>query len=246
MKEKAYELAAIHAEDAAYQAKKRGGLRPYADEQGVQVREGGPFRAGAPGSQAKLPAVAFTLEAGDVSSAFQDGEDFFVLQVIDKIPPQVPPLDKVKGRVTEAFVASSARELAQAAARDLLLAWRKGERFRDVLGRYGLRIDETGFFTRSSSSAPGIGPLGDYAGTIAALTLEDPWPEDIAEVNKAFVVVKLQGAAKVDEKAYERGKAAFRTQLTGYKGRELLQGWLAAMKQRIKIDINEELLGGYR
>jgi peptidyl-prolyl cis-trans isomerase D len=246
MQEKAFELAAIHAEDAAYQAKKRGGLRPYADEQGVQVREGGPFTAGAPGSQEKLPAIAFTLEAGDVSSAFQDGDDFFVLQVIDKIPPQVPSLDKVRGRVREAFIASSARELAQGAARDLLLAWRKGERFREILSRYGLRVDETGFFTRSLSSAPGIGPLGDYAATIAALTLEDPWPEDIAEVNKAFVVVKLQGVAKVDEKAYDSEKAAFRTQLTGYKGRELLEGWLTAIKQRIKIDINEELLGGYR
>jgi peptidyl-prolyl cis-trans isomerase D len=243
MNEKAKDLAALHAEDAAYQAKKKGGLKPYADEARLQVLQAGPFKAGESASKGKLPSVAFTLESGDISSTFQDGEDYFVLQVLNKIPPQILPLEKVRGRVQEALVSSLSQGLAQGIARDLLAAWRKGAGFGDLLSRYGLKVEETGFFKRSVSSPPRMGPLGKYVDKIATLTLEDPWPEDIAEVNNTFVVVKLKGVERVDEKEYLKGKDAFRTQLDNYKGRELLQGWLTAMKKKVKIEVNQELLG---
>jgi peptidyl-prolyl cis-trans isomerase D len=246
MNEKADDLAAIHAEDAAYQAKKKGGLKPYADEARLQVREGGPFRAGEPESKRKLPSVAFSLEKGDVSSAFQDGKDYIVLQVVDKIPPQALPLDKVKVRVTEALASSLAQGLAQGVARDLLSAWGKGHGFQDLLRRYGLRVDETGFFKRSESSPPRIGPLGAFAAKIATLTQEGPWPDDIAEVNNAFVVIKLQGVEGVGEREYAKEDVAFRTQLESYAWKEFIQGWLAEMKKKVKIEINQELLGEFR
>jgi peptidyl-prolyl cis-trans isomerase D len=250
-KEKAKDRAAMHAEDAAYQAKnKTGGVKRYADGAGLKVREAGPFKAGEPlkglGPMEKLASVAFTVDAGQVSSAFQAGEDYFVLQVVDKIPPQAPPLEKVRGQIREAFVSSLARGLAQDTARNLLAAWKKGMGFGDSLRRYGLKVDETGFFKRSSSTPPRIGPLGAYAGKIATLTLEDPWPDDIAEVNGAFVVVKLQGVERVDEKKYEAESTAYRKRLNDYKGMALLQGWLTAMKKKLRIDINQEILGEYR
>jgi peptidyl-prolyl cis-trans isomerase D len=243
LNEKAKDLAAIHAEDAAYQAKKKGGLKSYADEARLQVLQGGPFKAGEPASKGKLPSVAFTLERGEISSAFQDGEDYFVLQVVDKIPPQILPLEKVKARVQEALVSSLSRQLAQGIVRDLLATWRKGSGFGDLMGRYGLKVEETGFFKRNLSSPPRIGPLGEYVGKIATLTLEDPWPEDIAEVNNSFVVVKLKDVEKVDEREYVKAGDAFRTQLDSYKARELLQGWLTVMKKKVKIEVNQELIG---
>lgn len=251
MHEKAKDSAAIHAEDAAYQAKnKTGGLKPYADGVGLKVRQAGPLRAGESlkglGPMEKLASIAFALDAGQVSSAFQDGEDYLVLQAVDKIPPQILPLEKVRGRITEVLVSSLARGLAQGAARDLLIAWKKGPGFADLLRRYGLTIAETGFFRRSSAAPPHIGPLGAYAGNIVSLTLEDPWPDDIAEVNGAFVVVKLKGVERVDEKKYEAERDAFRKQLTGYKGMQLLQGWLLAMKKKVAIEINQEIFGEYR
>jgi len=247
MNEKAKDRAAMHAEDAAYQARnKTGGLKPYADGARLKVREAGPFRAGEPEAKEKLPSVAFTLGKGDISSPFRDGEDYLVLQVVDKIPPQAPPLERVRGRMQEAFVSSLARGLAQGAARDLLIAWEKGPGFGDLLRRYGLKVAETGFFKRSSAAPPRIGPLGAYVGKIATLTLEDPWLDDVAEVNGAFVVVKLTGVEMMDEKKYEAEKDAFRKQLNYYKGMELLQGWLLAMKKNVAIEINQDILGEYR
>jgi peptidyl-prolyl cis-trans isomerase D len=249
-KEKARYRAAMHAADAAYQAKKKGGLRPYAAEARMQVQSAGPFKAGEPlqgrGLTEKLASIAFTLEANEVSSPFQQGEDSFVLQVVDKIPPQIPSLEKVRGQIEAAFVSSVARGLAQGTARDLLAAWKKGAGIGELLRRYGLRLAETGFFPRSKASPPGIGPLGAFAGKIATLTLEDPWPDDIAGVNGAYIVIKLQGVERVDARRYEAEKEAFRKQLGGYKGMQLQQGLLAALKQKVKIDINQDILGEYR
>jgi peptidyl-prolyl cis-trans isomerase D len=250
LKEKATYRAAMHAADASYQANKQGGLKPYAAEARLQVREAGPFRAGEPlkggGLTEKLASIAFTLEADRVSSPFQQGVDSFVLQAVDKIPPRIPPLEQVRGQVEAAFVSSVARGLAQGTARDLLAAWKKGTGFGDLLRRHGLKVTETGFFKRDTATPPRIGPLGEFAGKIATLTLEDPWPSAVAEVNGAYVVIKLQGVERVDEKRYEAEKDAFRKGLSGYMGMELLQGWLAARKKKVTVDINQQILGEYR
>jgi peptidyl-prolyl cis-trans isomerase D len=250
LQEKAKYRAAMHAEDAAYQAKKKGGLKPYAAQARLLVREAGPFKAGeslkGAGLTEKFASIAFTLDANEVSSTFQQGEDSFVLQVVDKIPPQIPSLEKVRGQIEAAFVSSVARGLAQSTARDLLTTWKKGAGFGELLRRNGLKLAETGFFPRSSASPPGIGPLGAFAGKIATLTLEDPWPDDMAEVNGSYIVMKLQGVERVDARRYEAEKETFRKRLGGYKGMQLQQGLLTALKQKVKIDINQDILGEYR
>jgi peptidyl-prolyl cis-trans isomerase D len=250
LNEKAKYRAAMHAADASYQANKKGGLKAFAAEARMQVQLAGPFKAeeslkGA-GLMEKLASIAFTLEANEVSSAFQQGEDSYVLQAVDKIPPQTPPLEKIREQIRAAFISSVARRLAQSTARDLLAAWEKGTGFGEILRRYGLKVEETGFFKRSSPSAPRLGPLGAYAGSIATLTLEAPWFDDIPEVNGAYVAIKLQGVERVDERRYEAEKDAFRKGLSAYKGMELLQGWLAARKKKVTIDINQQILGEYR
>jgi peptidyl-prolyl cis-trans isomerase D len=244
-KEKAQYLAAIHAEDAAYQAKNKGGLQAYADEAGLEVQKAGPFKAGG-GPSERFSSIAFTLDVDEISSAFQDGDDYFVLQVVDKIPPQIPPLEEVKGQVREAFVASLAQGMAQGIAQDLLTAWKKGEGFGDLLRSNGLTVQETGFFKRTASSPPGIGSLGEKSAEIATLSLEAPWPDDIIEVNDTYIVVKLRDEKKVEEKQYTKEKDAYFKQLSNLKGSALVQGWLTAMKAKVPIEINEELFGQYR
>jgi peptidyl-prolyl cis-trans isomerase D len=244
-KEKAQYLAAIHAEDAAYQAKNGEGLESYANEVGLEIQKLGPFKSGE-GPSERFTSIAFTLNANEVSSAFQDGEDYFVLQVVDKIPPQVPPLEEVREQVQGAVVSSLARGVAQGVAHDLLIAWKKGEGFGDVLRANGLTVQETGFFKRTASSPPGIGPLGEQSSEVATVSLEVPWPDDIIEVNDAYIVFKLRDIKQVDEQAYVEEKDTYRTQLSGLKVQALLQGWLAEMKQKVPIEPNEELLGRYQ
>jgi peptidyl-prolyl cis-trans isomerase D len=244
-REKAQYLAAIHAEDAAYQAEKQGGLQSYADEKGLKVKEEGPLRAGE-GPSERFSSIAFTLGENEISSAFQDGEDYFVLQVVDKIPPQIPPLEDVRGKVQSAVVSSLAQGMAQGIAQDLLIAWKKGEGFGDLLRANGLTVKETGFFKRTASSPPDIGALGEHIGEVATLSPEAPWPDDIIEVNDIYVVIKLRDVKKVEEKEYEQAKEAYRKQLSGLKKRAFLEGWLAAMKKKIPIEPNQELLAQYR
>ncbi|MBW2040031.1 MAG: SurA N-terminal domain-containing protein [Deltaproteobacteria bacterium] len=248
--EKAKDLAAIHAEDAAYKTKKKGGLKSYAEGEGLQVREAGPFKPGEPlkglGIRKRFSSIAFTLGKGEISSAFQDGEDYFVLQVVDTIPPQIPPLEEVKERVKEDLVSSLAKEMAQNTAQRLLTAWRKGEGFKKLLRANGLMVEQTGYFKRSSSSAPHIGPLGRDAGKLATLTPEDPWSEEVAEVADAYFVIKLRGVKEVSETKYEKEKDANQKRFYSLKKGELLQRWLMVMRKEAKIEINQELLGLYK
>ncbi len=248
--EKSKDLAAIHAEDAAYKAKKKGELRAYAEGEGLQVRKAGPFKPGKPliglGIRKKFSSIAFTLGKDEISSAFQDGEDYFVLQVIDRLPPQIPPLKEVKARVREDLASLLAKELAQNTAQTLLTAWREGKGFKKLLNANGLRVRETGYFKRSSSSPPHIGPLGIYAGEVATLTLEEPWPKEVAEATDAYFVIKLRGVKRATLNEYEKEKNAYRKRLHSLKQGELLQRWVNAIKKGVDIKINQDLFGGYR
>ncbi len=250
MNEKAKDLAAIHAEDAAYKAKGKGELRTYAEQEGLQLREAGPFKPGEPikelGDRKTFSSIAFTLGKGDISSAFQDGDDHFILQVVDKIPPQIPPLQEVQEAVKEGLTSSLAKESAQSAARDLLTAWREGKGFRELLWAHGLQVEETGYFKRSSASPPHIGPLGIHAGQVAALTLEEPWPEEVIEVADVYWVIKLRDVQEASHTEYEKEEETYGQLLSSRKREELLQRWLQEMKERVDIEINQELLGSYR
>ena len=249
-KEKATDLAAINAEDSAYKAKKKGDLKPFAEEAGLQVKELGPFSHGEPlkglGPRQKFSSIAFTLDKGEISSAFQDREDFFVLQVIGKIPSTIPPFEEVREKVKEALGSSVANELAKETAHNILEAWRKGEGFNELLKKNGLKIEKTGYFKRNSSSAPRIGVLGKYAEDFATLTLGDPWPEEVAETEDAYFVIKLGEVKTVNQAEYEKEKKTYQETIHGLSKGELLQRWLSAMKGKIEIEINQELLGSLR
>ena len=107
-------------------------------------------------------------------------------------------------------------------------------------------MEETGFFKRNEPSPPGLGPLGEQSSAVATLSREVPWPDDIIELNDAYLVVKLRDVKKAKEKSYVDEKDTYRNQLSGLKGKELLEGWLAVMKRKVPIEPNEELLGRYQ
>ena len=107
-------------------------------------------------------------------------------------------------------------------------------------------MEQTGFFKRGSSPPPDLGGPGAPLEEITALTPEAPWPENVIPVGDAYVVAKLQDVGKVDEKGYTQEKDTYHQRLAGLKERELVRGWLTAMRQEVDIEINRELLGQYR
>ncbi len=238
------------AEDSAYKAKKRGGLKAYAEGEGFEVREVGPFAQGEPipelGNKKKFSSIAFTLGKDEISSAFQDGEDYFILQVVHKVPPRIPPLEEVKEKVREAFVSSVAKDLARNTAESFLKTWREGQGFDKLLMANGLKVEETGYFKRSSTSVPRIGSMGRFVEEVASLTPEDPWPAEVAEMADAYFVIKLRGVKKASQTDYEKDRNTYRKRLYDLKRGELLLRWLTAMKQGAEIEVNQELLGLYR
>lgn len=245
-RQKAKERAAMEAADASYQARNKGGLKVVAEGRRLKVAYGGPCVAGkVAGDMERLAAVAFTLEEKGVSSPFQAGDDYIVLEVVEKIPPRPLPLAQVREKVKGAFVASRAKELAGTAARELLAAWKKGEGFGELLRRYGLRVEETGYFPKNSTP-PRIGHLGAFSLQAATLTMNSPWLEEVVEAGNSFFVIKLQGVEEVDDKLFKGERDQFVKRLAEYKGVVLKQGWLAATKKTVEVKVNQELLEGYR
>jgi len=248
--EKAADLAAIHAEDAAYKAKKRAVLEAYAEAEGLTVNEAGPFSPGDSieglGRRKTFSSTAFSLSKGEISPAVQDGEDYFVLSVVDKIPPQLPTYEQIEARVREAFVSLRTKEIAQETAGSLLSAWKAGDGFEELLAKNNLKLEKTEFFTRNADTAPGIGPLSQYADEISTLTFEDPWFPEMAELAGSYFVIKLEEVQKADQQQFGKEQTAYQQRLEGLEAGVMLQRWAMEMREQGTVKINQELLDRYR
>jgi peptidyl-prolyl cis-trans isomerase D len=248
--QKATDLAAIHAEDAAYKAKKAGTLRQYASDEGLTLERVGPFAASDEieklGKRAQFSSMAFSLRTAEISPAFQDGDDYFVLSVVDKVPPKVPALDDIKQRVTDVMVAMRSRKMAQEFAKELLTAWKDGDGLEDLLRTHGLKRTETGFFKRNASSVPKIGQVRQSSGMIAALSKENPWPSDVVPVTDVHYVLKLKDVRPAEQSEFERERESYRERLSGAQQAVIGQLWIAKMQEETDIELNQELLERYR
>ena len=216
------------------------GLRSYSQERGLRIREAGPFKPGEAftklGDGTQFVDIAFTLPEGEVSSAFQAGDDFIVLQVTEKMPPQVPPLKEVQNEVWNDLASVRTKEMAASTAQAILAALKKGGGFETLLLENSLTIEESGFFKRSASSVPGIDYFGDRMSDIVSLNFKDPWLQDVIEITNASVVMKLQDVRKAVKETFESEKETYSQSLNDQQKKALLEQCIEALKLSIGVE----------
>ena len=217
-----------------------GGLDDYAKEANMTIQEAGPFSRNEPppviGFSKETLDALFSLEKGELSSLLPVPGGIIIAEVVDKIPPTIPPFEKVRERVKKDYVRHEAETLCQKKAQALLEKARaKG--VEEAAKEYGLSVKNSGFFSRATLSKL-KGVPNEVAKAGLSLYEEKPLPDQVIRVGKDFYVIALKGRKAPDMKGLtEDEEKKIRTRLLTKKRNEAFEQWLTYERQKAEIKV---------
>ncbi len=231
---KARELAHDEADQAYAAGVKDKKLENFAREKNLSLKETGFFSAGDQEKlDAKLKESALSLSKGDVSPVLRVGENFGVLQVVDKQEPRTPELKEVETQVTAALRGEKQKEKASVKAKDTLEKLKKGADFKSLAAQEGLTIENTGYFERASYP-PKVEANPDMPKMISPLTAKNPYAEAPLFLNGKYAIFRLKGVKEIDQTQFNSQKENYRRALLQQKQEMVLMGWLDELLKEAK------------
>jgi len=189
----------------------------------------------------KFANTAFDLSTGEISDVreFKDGYD--ILQLLDKVPPKIPPLDKVKQTVRADLIKEKQDEKAKADASSFLAALKSGKTLSEESKQFHVTPKTTGFFKRNGS-IPDIGYDRGISEAAFQLSREKKLPENVLKGAKGYYVIQYKGRKINPSEHFDKEKETIREQLLTQKKSEIFDALLAQLKSKADITIKEGFL----
>ena len=189
-------------------------------------------------------AILLDLQKNDISKVLVAGNGYYLLKVIDKKPAYLPKLNTIENEVTRRFIESETQILAEKEAKSILDSTKSGETLDKIAAKYGLKVNETGFF-QPGNTIPKLGSNQDVAEVLFQLSPNKPYAEKPLFINNAYVILKLKDVSKLEAKDFEAKKDQYKKMLISIKRDEAMQTWLegnkAAMIKEKRIKINKQV-----
>jgi peptidyl-prolyl cis-trans isomerase D len=192
-------------------------------------------------NQRKFVETAFGLEKMGISEILELSDGYYILQVEDRKDASVPLFETVADRVKKDLIKSLQKDRAKEDAETMLAAIQKGEKLEEAVKQYDLKVKATGFFKRSGS-IPNIGYAPRMIEEAFLLSDEKPLCETPVEDSKGWFVLQLKERKKPAEEGFEKEQDTIVTQLTQQKKQSVYQQWLADVKSRSEIHVNDKLI----
>jgi peptidyl-prolyl cis-trans isomerase D len=189
----------------------------------------------------KFASIAFDLSVMEISDIQEFEDGYFILQLLDKIPPQIPEFDKVLEKAKTDLIKKKQEEKAKADATAFFAALKNGKTMIDATTQFHLTPKSTGFFKRSDS-IPEIGFERDIAEAAFQLTDENKLPEEILKGVKVYYVIQFKDRKTLESDAFDKEKEDIKKRLFAQKKSRIFDEMLAQIKRRSEISIKEDFL----
>jgi peptidyl-prolyl cis-trans isomerase D len=189
----------------------------------------------------KFANIAFDLSTGEISDVQEFKDGYYILQLLDKVPPQTPPLDKIRETVIADLIKEQQDEKTKADASAFLAALKNGKTMSEESKQYHLTPKTTGFFKRNGS-IPDIGYDRGISEAAFQLTREKKLPENVLKGAKGYYVIEYKGRKIIESDTFDKEKEIIRQQLLSQKESEIFDALLAQLKSKAEITIKEGFL----
>ena len=184
---------------------------------------------------------AFALPLKEVS-AVHGPNAYYLMRVVQRKEPSVPPLQSVQGRIETDLKNRKAFELALQKANALLAQLRKEKDFARLAQQNGLRVEETGWFARNTPEVPKIGSLKELKPGGIAVSQHHPTPEIVYTQADAAYLFYFKESREPDMESFEKEKSRLKTQALTQKRDHALQQFIDSLKARAHIKFHEAAL----
>ncbi|MBW1998131.1 MAG: peptidylprolyl isomerase [Deltaproteobacteria bacterium] len=215
-------------------------LKEYAKENEMEVKESGFFSRNEQipgiGGDEKLKQTLFAFEKGDVTEVVESGGKFYIIQVSDKQPSYLPELEEVKEKVAQDYRLHLAKLEAKKRAEEYLAQLKAGAEWDTLLKNNNLKAEESGLITRRVV-LPQVGYAPKFVEVIFSLSEKKRYPDEVFESPRGAFIVRFEGRKGIDQKKFEEEKESYRQTLIQRKQQEVFQDWLAALRDKAKIEV---------
>jgi peptidyl-prolyl cis-trans isomerase D len=249
--EEARQLAFEKAMDAYNMNRRTGDLEAAAAANDLGIKETGFFGRGEPidgiVNAAEISAVAFSLNEGELARPVNLPQGIFLFKVKERRESRLPELGEVRSQVEQAYRSEKSKELARQAAEEILAGLKEGKKLKALAGKFGVKAEETDFFTRSYGAfVPRLGSAEDLASTAFTLTSEAPVADEVFTVDGKYVVAKLEEVRPADMSDLDQAKRdQIRETLLARKQEEVFSDKVQELREKAKIVIAPTLQTTY-
>lgn len=185
---------------------------------------------------------SFSMEEEELGDISEQGGKLYLYQVTERNDPYLPELDAVRDEVKGGLLVKQAMDLALKKADELLARFEDGQSIDSLAASVRKKVIKTDPFTVMDSTLPG---LPDAEPIIeAAFSIREPGGATVASGLQAHYLVALEEFKQPDEEELNGIRPSVREALQAQKEKEILDGYLQGMREKLKdeIVINEELI----
>jgi peptidyl-prolyl cis-trans isomerase D len=215
-------------------------LATYAAQHGLSVTESDYFPKGGIipglGGDERLKKSIDSLQKGEVSEVIEHNGRFYIIQVVDIAGSYIPQMSEVSDRLQEDFIDHLSVAAAKKEAERYLDKLKGGADWSELANTSGLKIDETGFFTRGQS-IPKIGYALSLRDAAFSLSAERRYPDQVFEANKKIYVIRWLKGEAINREEFDRQKDSFKQALLMTKDRRISDAWLRSLQDKAEIKI---------
>ncbi len=189
----------------------------------------------------QFASEAFSLTDEEISEVKKIGNTYYLMQVVDKIAPQLKPFSDVKQQIEKTLLAQNQKVAAQKAAASMLEKAGDMPSIGKIAQANNLDVNTSDLFTRNDA-VPGIS--GSRALAEAAFTLDDKKPvyNEALEVGGSFYIIGLKEKIVPDADAVANNLDTVKQELEGRKQQAHYAAWLGALKTKADIRINTDII----
>lgn len=186
--------------------------------------------------------VAFSLQVGEVSQPTLVGSRYALIRLLERKDSYVPPFEDVRDVVHDALVQSRAVERAQQRAKELLADLRAGKSLEELGQALQTQVEQTGFFSRTSS-IPKLGRPLDVISEVFRMNVGDA---RVFTLQDKPAVVLLKERTGFDAEAYAKEKDELRQRVLLQKREQFFAQWLSDLRRMAEeskiVSLNQRLL----
>jgi peptidyl-prolyl cis-trans isomerase D len=219
-------------------------LEEIAQAHDLTIKESGFFSQENPNFNIGWPLEIFShamsLQENEIKGPIQTDQGFYVIELKDQQPSQVPSYEEVQPQVEQAVRKIEAKKIARQKAFEALEQVRSeidknpDASFEAIAKQHAYPVTRSDLFKRGEY-LPEIGSSADFHQMAFGLTEDHPLSDPV-ETNNGYAILSFVSFVPIDEEKFEQEKEALSKDILSRKKEEVFHAFLTQLRTKAQLE----------
>jgi peptidyl-prolyl cis-trans isomerase D len=185
---------------------------------------------------------AFSLAANEVGVPIEAPNAYYLIKVVERKEPVLPPLDAIRADVERKAREAKAFDIAKEKAKAALDQLKKEKNVEAVAKANGLPTGETGWFLRGDAEIPKVGALADVKPGGVPISAANPIADRTYVQGNAIYLFAFRASQGADMAQFDKEKDGLTQEALQAKRQAAVKKLVDGLKARSKIAVDQAFL----